>query len=304
MGTNYGSANLITPPREEEEIYPYRRAWESVVTEMGVLLVIISLLFIGALFLGIRVPATLAAPVNYALALLPAALWGIFSFVREYSVPEPRERLLLVFIVSALVANAVGIPLVEDLLRPEEWLTSQSTVNRILGYAFTVGIVQELLKYIVIRYAAWPSWFRIRSDGVAYAAAAAIGYATISCLHFVSTNSTAQVDAIALRVLAIVTMNLIPTLVIGHGLSQTLFDRANVFVLAATLSMAAILSGFIVAFRSGVINAPLDFTISATRPLIGYLFTVAASVVPLAALYFLSSVAELRAQQIGKDAEA
>ena len=92
MGTNYGSANLITPPREEEEIYPYRRAWESVVTEMGVLLVIISLLFIGALFLGIRVPATLAAPVNYALALLPAALWGIFSFVREYSVPEQIGR--------------------------------------------------------------------------------------------------------------------------------------------------------------------------------------------------------------------
>lgn len=303
MGTSYSSTNLITPPREEEEIYPYRRAWQSIFTEVGVLLVITSLLFIGALFLGIRVPATLTTPVNYALALLPAGLWMIFSFLREFTVQAPRERLLLVFILSALVANAVGIPLVKDLLRPEEWLTSQSTVNRILGYAVTVGIVQEFLKYAVIRFAAWPGWFRIREDGVAYAATAAIGYATISSLQFVSANSAAQVDAIALRVLAIVTMNLIPTLVIGYGFSQTLFDRANVFVLTLTLLIAAILSGFVVAFRSGVVNAPLDFTISATRPLIGYLFTVAASVVPLAALYFLSSVAELRAKQIGKDVE-
>ena len=53
--TRYNNPRLLTPPREEEEVYPYRRVWLSIVIEIGVMLGITVALYvmIGYLNMGL-----------------------------------------------------------------------------------------------------------------------------------------------------------------------------------------------------------------------------------------------------------
>jgi hypothetical protein len=140
------NSRLLTPPREEEEIYPYRRVWRSIALETGAMFAAAVALFILVNIIGFTFPAILRVPLKIAIALLPAALWLVFSYFAERLSPEPRTRLLAVAVVSALVANAVGLPFVEDTLQVDRWLSLASAVDRIAGYTLTVGIVQGLIQ--------------------------------------------------------------------------------------------------------------------------------------------------------------
>src|SRR5690606_39568379 len=152
-----------TPP-EEEDIYPYRRVWQSIAIESGFMLAVAGGAFVVFSVLDVRLPRPLAQPVNVLFALLPLGLWLIFSLWRERLALQPRARLLAVAVISALVASGVSIPFIEGVFQPERWLPTASAINRIVGYTFTVGIVQEVLKYLVVRYLVFPDLFRPRLD--------------------------------------------------------------------------------------------------------------------------------------------
>ena len=122
---------LLTPPQQEEEIYPYRRVWQSVAIEAVVLFSVTILLYILTNILQVSIPSRFYSTIALALACLPMVLWLYFSWWRERSVSQPRERLLTVAIISALAANAVGVPIVNEFLRVDQWLPLSSAVNRV-----------------------------------------------------------------------------------------------------------------------------------------------------------------------------
>src|SRR5690606_31017121 len=101
-----------------------------------------------------------------AMSLLPVGLWLIFSWWRERSVPQPRQNLMAVAVISGLAANAISLPLIEQIFQPSRWLPLESALNRIIGYAFTVGLVQAVTLYLTMRFTIWPNQMRIRLDGV------------------------------------------------------------------------------------------------------------------------------------------
>src|SRR5690606_22876577 len=159
----------------EEEVYPYRRVWRSVIVESLALLVLTLGLFALLGIAGVQLPEAARRPLNYVVAGMPLGLWLVFSLLQERAVPEPRRRLLGVVVVTALAANAVSLPLIEHVFQVERWLPLGNALNRIVGYTFTVGIVQEFTKYLVVRYLVWPNELRTRMDSIAYNLAAAIG---------------------------------------------------------------------------------------------------------------------------------
>jgi len=267
--TNYTSPNMITPPKETDEIFPYRRVWLSIIIEYGILSAVVGVLFVPALFLGFRLPDDVHQPVNIMLALLPAILWYLFSRRPENAAAEPRERLSLVFVLSMLVANAIGIPLVDGFIRPDTWLLGIGTLDRLLGYALTVGVIHELLRYLILRYTVWPGRYNTRLDGIAYAAACATGYATVLNMSYVLTNVVPP-DVAILRIFSITTLSLVGSLVVSFGMVQTIFTpRPHVLLLAGSLAVASLITGAAVPLRAELVNAPLGLTISATRPLFG-----------------------------------
>ncbi len=283
-------------PRPEEEVYPYRRVWRSIVIENGILVgVVLALVFIPS-FLGIRIPKGLQQPTNILLALLPAILWMIFSRLQERRAIQPRKGLLSVAIVSALVANAVGIPLVKDFLKIDEWLSLSSAIDRIIGYTLTVGMIQELLKYLVIRYVAWPGQFRIRLDGVAFAVASAIGYATVQNLHFAIDYNIA-VDSMAQRLLITMAMHIGASVIISYGLAELRFGTPSPFMMPFLLGVGAFIVGIAIPVRAGLVNAGFSLNGAFTRPIFGLGFSLVLLVAPIALMAWLYDNAERREQE-------
>ena len=266
-------SRFITPPKEEEEIYPYRRVWSSIVVETGIMVGIALAVFLATRF--ITVPRRLYPPIGIGLSIIPVGLWLALSWWRERFVPQPRTKLMLVAVVSALAANAIGIPLVEDFLQVDRWLPLESAINRIIGYSFTQGLVQAILTYLVIRYLVWPDNFRTRLDGIAYGAASAIGYATVLNLHFVLSSNPSP-DTAAFRVFDAVAVQLAVSIVIGYGLSEVRFnERPFPILLTATVALASFITGLAIPLRSGLTNAGLAQGISSASPIRGFLLSVA-----------------------------
>lgn len=302
--SNYNKLRLLTPPKEEEEIYPYRRVWRSIGIESVILLIVMLTAYIARAFFGFDVATNFKLPVNIALALSPSILWLFLSRIPENFVPQPRRRLLTVFTVSALVANAIGIPLVETLLRPEEWLPQENFLNRIIGYMLTIGILQEFLKYLVVRYIAFPEYYRVRSDSIAYGIASAMGYALVINLNYVMANQNLLVDALMMRVFAVTTIHILASVIVAYGLSETLFNHALSVLLPVMLLFAALVHGLATPLRTSFMNVAVSFGVNSQRSIFGILFSIGLYAMLMFVMLFLFNVADQREQDRFRSEEA
>ncbi len=257
---------LLTPPDEAEIVYPYRRVWRSLILESAVLFGAATATSIAVGLLGIRLPNAIIPVVNGAFVALPVVLWLIFSVWGERFALEPRTRLIAVFVITALAANAIAIPLIDNLFQPERWLPLTSAINRIIGYTFTVGIVQETIKYTVVRFTTWPDLFRTRLDGVAYCAASAIGYALVLNLRFFLADTGLPPDVIAIQVFNNVAVNLAASFVVSYGLSEVRFGTPTPFLMTITVAFGALINGIAIPLRSGLTNAAFVLNSSTETP--------------------------------------
>lgn len=289
--TRYNS-RLITPPTEEEEIYPYRRVWLSITLESGAFFAVAIILYVLTRF--VEIPVSIYRPLNLGMALLPVIFWLLFSWWRERLVPQPRRNLIAIVVISGLAANAISLPLIEQVFQPARWLPLESAINRIIGYTFTVGLIQAVTIYLTLRFTIWPDQLRIRLDGVAYGAASAIGYATVLNLKFVLSTSTLPSVA-AMRIFDQIVPLLCGGIIIGYGLAEVAFNR-HIFplLLAATLALSALVTGISIPLVSGFANtsiSPLN-PISTSSPLLGFLFSAGLLFLISNIFSFLFNVAE------------
>lgn len=261
---------LLTPPIEEEA-YPYRRVWRSLMIEVGILLSLTLAIWFASLA-NVTIPVNLRTPVNIGFALLPFGLWLGISWFTERLVPQPRRQLVVVAAVTALAANAIGIPLVEQVFQVDRWLPPAAAVTRILGYTFTVGITQELIRYLVLRYIIWPHAFRNRMDGIAYGLASAVGYVTVLNIQYVLTRpilpDMALIEVFNQTMLAYAT-----SIVVGYGLAEIWFGRPTPLLLMTAVAVAATITGVVIPIRAGLVNASLSLTESSTKPILGIILS-------------------------------
>jgi hypothetical protein len=298
-------SRLITPPTEEEEIYPYRRVWPSIALEVGIFVGITIILFLAVRF--VNLPADVMTPLNLLLVGLPVGLWLIFSWWRERLVPEPRRNLLAVVVIAWLAANGVGAPVITDIFQVERWLPLENAINRMVGYAFTVGLVQAVIVYLVLRYTVWSHNFRIRLDGVAYGAACAVGYATALNIQFVQTTP-APPDITAMNIFGNTALLLCSGIIIGYGLAEIGFNlHPFPLLLTITLAFAALLTGIAIPLIAGFTNTAIsaENPISDVSPIQGFLFVTALLVVVSFIFNFLFNAADVHpAEASAEDAES
>ena len=281
---------FITPPREEEEIYPYRRVWPSLVLETGLLFALGAVLYL--LLRLVDIPPRFYRPIGVAIALLPGGLWLAFSWLRERTVPQPRINLIALVVVTGLAANAIGVPLVKDFLQVDRWLPLQSALNRIAGYTFTEGIVEASIMYLLLRYTVWPRGFRTRLDAVAYGAACAVGYATVLNVRLILSNALPP-DVAAFRVFDTIAVQTAMGIIIGYGLAEVHFNEQPFpLLLGATIMLAAFITGLAIPLRSGFTNAGLAQGVSTVSPILGFGFSAGLLFAVSAAFRFLFDNAE------------
>lgn len=145
------------------------------------------LVFVGAAVLverglGLDEPIRIAAPTAVVIAAIPALLWLGYFYAQDRHEPEPKHFVFGVYLLGAFIAAPVANFAIHLVLTPRVGapITLDPLAPQRLVAAFAViGVAQELTKYAVVRYTLYPSpEFDEPLDGIVYATAAAIGFAT------------------------------------------------------------------------------------------------------------------------------
>jgi RsiW-degrading membrane proteinase PrsW (M82 family) len=148
--------------------------------------------FVGLAFLveqalSLDDPISLAPPVALAMALMPALLWLGYFYSQDRWEPEPKHFVFGVFLLGAFVAAPVSDFIIEMVLdrSGEGGSLSLFSAERWIAAVAVIGIGQEICKYAVVRYTMYSSpEFDEPLDGIIYATAAGIGFATHQSYEF------------------------------------------------------------------------------------------------------------------------
>ena len=181
--------------------------------------------------------------VGIVLAIVPAAIWMLFFYQQDRLEPEPAGYVLGVFALGALLAAAVGTPLLDNVFRVGDWLYTD-TLTTILGSILVVGFTQEFLKYAAVRFSIYnSSEFDEPTDGIIYATAAGLGYATVLNIHFVVANGGVNLGAgtIAMAVVALAQASFAG--ITGYFLGRAKFESDPIWWMPLGVTLAAIANG-------------------------------------------------------------
>ena len=199
--------------------------------------------------LGRLLPGTLEGPVlltaGVIVAVVPALIWLVAFYLQDQREPEPKEYVFGLFLLGALLAAAVGQPIIRDVFRVQEW-TSASAILAILASIFIIGFVQETLIYAAIRHTIYRSAeFDERVDGIIYGAAVGLGYATTLNIQYVVNNGGVDLGVGVLRVAVAALAQASFAGVIGYFLGRAKFENMGPLWLPGGLTIAAVLNGIV-----------------------------------------------------------
>jgi RsiW-degrading membrane proteinase PrsW (M82 family) len=113
------------------------------------------------------------------LATAPGIFWMWYFYQRDKYEPEPLSMILKIFLLGMLITIPVAIF--------EE--TVSFFVPEVVLIVVMAPVIEELGKYFVVRTYACPSIeFSEPMDGIVYATAAALGFATVENIGYVLTS--------------------------------------------------------------------------------------------------------------------
>ncbi len=289
-------SRTIAPDELEQERYPYRRVWPSIILEMVVLGGICGGVYFATRLFNIQLSGVPLSIVESVLIAVPIVLWIAFSLLRERASDLPRFRLLIVMIITMLAANAITIPIASALFQTATWLPHEATIQRIIGYTFTLGISQAITQYLVVYYCVYPRGLRVRADSIAYFATASVGYAAILNIHFM-LDSSPTLDVLALTVFANQATSLSMSLILAFGLAEVRFARPTPFLMMIMVALSALVYGLSVTLRGGLVNGGFSLLGGAASPLFGFVFSAGLLIAVGVIIAFFFRTAERREEE-------
>ena len=237
-------------------------------------LVVVLIVFVGVVY-GLDAaikpqfnPFTLML-VGVVLALVPAAIWMVFFYQQDRLEPEPAGYVLGVFALGALLAAAVGTPLLNNVFRVSHWLYAD-TLTTIVGSILVVGFTQEFLKYAAVRFSIYNSGeFDEPTDGIIYATAAGLGYATVLNVQFVIANGGVDLGAgvIAMAVVALAQASFAG--ITGYFLGRAKFGSNPIWWMPLGVTLAAVANGLFNWLRGLITHPAISLTGSTASPWLG-----------------------------------
>jgi RsiW-degrading membrane proteinase PrsW (M82 family) len=219
----------------------YRSVSESALIEIVGIAIFAALVALVAEFVRPQLSGASLILVGIVLAIVPAALW-LVAFYRQDLEPEPKQYVLGVFVLGAVLAQAIGQPVVRDLFHVQEWGTRDMLLG-FLASILIVGVVQEFLKYAAVRYTVFGSAeFDQPVDGIIYGASAGLGYATMLNIWYVISNGGVDLGVGAVRCAVEALAQASTAGVVGYFLGQAKFRRMGPLWLPAGIVLAAALN--------------------------------------------------------------
>jgi RsiW-degrading membrane proteinase PrsW (M82 family) len=125
------------------------------------------------------------------LALAPGIFWLWLAYRWDKYQPEPKWLVIRTFLYGmAVVLPVLGIELLLGLIHFGAADTAQTSVSNMAWGAFVVaGFTEELGKFLVVYLTMYKSrYFDESTDGIIYASAAALGFASLENLMYMIGN--------------------------------------------------------------------------------------------------------------------
>ncbi len=242
MQQSTGADLAFYQPDPEHVAHNRPGLWLASLMELGGLLVFVVLFNLlnglggrlsepGLIFLGIL------------MSLVPAVLWLIFFNRMDRLEPEPKTKLISVFLLGGLLTAGVAYPLIETFFAVDRWLYS-NTWTQLVGGILIIGVVQEAAIYLAVRYGIFSDpEFDERVDGVIYAVAAGLGMATVLNFFYVVEHGGVDLGIGSIHIVVTALAHASFAGLLGYFIGQTRFERTPLYYLPMGLGLAALLNG-------------------------------------------------------------
>lgn len=262
--------------------------WRATTVQLVVQPIILLAVLIGSQTLGLRPTGNLRVPVSMALAVLPGVSWLVTLYLQELLTGEPTRFLATVVVSGALVASALGLPFLQKVADIQSWLPNGSLTVRFLGNILLVGPTHMFLVYGVVRYTVMRTTaFERRVDGIFFAVATAVGYATMLNVQLAVSSGGFDPASGIFRVIGDVVGHAGAAAVLGYFLGRHRLESLPFWTLPAGLMLAAVIDGILVYSRAEINRTSLGLTRDAFSPWPGLLFSFILAGISFAAIYGL-----------------
>ena len=220
-----------------------RALWAAGLGQVLALLVFVAVVTIIARLLPSALSGGALIAAGVILAIVPALIWLAFFYQQDRLEPEPKTFMLEVFALGILMASAIGIPLVNEFFRINDWLYTDP-IAHLLGSILVVGFTQVFLVWAAVRFSVYQSSeFDERVDGIVYATAAGLGFATMLNFNYVVSRGGVELGIGVVRVAITALAFGSISGVLGYFMGQAKFEHTPAYYLPAGVTLAAVLNG-------------------------------------------------------------
>jgi protease PrsW len=246
-----------------------RGGWQADIASLVLLVAFVVAVYLVDATIDTRLTGAGLTLAGLLLAIVPALVWLAFFYRRDRLEPEPRSMVVGIFVLGFLVATGIAIPVVDGAFAVDTWLLASPVVH-LAGAILVVGIVQEGLKYLTVRWAVYGSReFDEPTDGVIYGTAVGLGFATALNVAFVVGSGGVDLGSGAIRIVLTSLAHASFGGVMGYFLGRQKFERRPLWWMPAGVALAAILNGTFLYLRSTVGRDAIAGPLAEAAPWIG-----------------------------------
>jgi RsiW-degrading membrane proteinase PrsW (M82 family) len=181
--------------------------------------------------------------VGVFLAIVPSALWIYYFYRQDRLEPEPKTRILAVFLLALILQDFLGRRLIDEWFAVARWAAAD-TLTSLLASILIVGFTWQAIAYAAVRLIVYDTpEFDERMDGIVYGTVAGLGVATLINLRYVIDNEGV---ALAPGVIQVTTTALAQASfggLMGYFMAQAKFDHRPVWWVPLGFTIAAALNG-------------------------------------------------------------
>jgi RsiW-degrading membrane proteinase PrsW (M82 family) len=258
--------------------------WLADIVTIGLLIGFVVLIYIFELLLSPQFGSSALLAAGIVLTLVPALLWLWFFYRRDVAEPEPRGMVLGVFVLGALIAAAIGIPLVQSVFRVSDWMYANQPWSYIVAAILVIGFVQQFLVYASVRFSVFNSAeFDGPTDGIIYATAAGLGYATVLNMRFITGDGATSLTLAAIQVVLTTLAMASFAGIVGYFLGREKYEERPVWWMTAGVALAALFNGVFIVLRGQLTGGT-----STAAPANNWLSLLLAAVLAIATALVLS----------------
>jgi len=209
------------------------------------------------------------------LALVPSLLWLAYFYYQDRLEPEPKTRLAGVFLLAALLTEALGRRVMGDWFGAADWASGNAR-TALLSAILIDGFVVQATVYAAVRALVYATpEFDERMDGIVYGTAAALGAAVVLNLHYILDDGGAAPVPGVIRTTTTALALASAGGLLGYCLAEAKFRHRQAWWVPLGVVLTATLSGLVLWLLSEV--SATGLTVQPWRSLaIGLVVAVAA----------------------------